>query len=160
MSKSTFIFFAILSCILSDAQAKELVRSDYKITIPDSCTLDPADPDIDLDHMTTINFPNNNTMGIMVIDDKNSSDQAVKKVIADLKLKMKSATETSGAFLTDRGGSYTAISGRLNGVSMAFEVRSLKGKNKAIIIITTSFESEKAARDELRKSAETITIKE
>jgi hypothetical protein len=146
--------------MLSDIQAKELVRSDYKITIPDSCTLDPAEPDIDLDHMTTINFPNDNTMGIMVMDDKTRADQAVKKIIADFKLKMKSAIETSGAYLTDRGGSYLAVRGLVNGVSMVFEVRLLKGKNKAIVIMTTSLESEKTLRDELRKSAETIAIKE
>ena len=141
-----------------NTQAKEIARSDYKLTVPDTCTVNPASADIDLDHMTTINFPGNNSMTITVLDDKSGTDEAFKDMVDAFKAKMKNVKEIPGTFLDARGGKYTALQGVLNGANLINEVRSLKGKTKGLMMITISFQSEKPERIEMQKAAETLRM--
>jgi hypothetical protein len=110
--------------------------------------------------MTTINFPGNNSMLITVLDDKSGTDETFKDMVDGFKAKMKNIKEIPGTFLDAHGGKYTSLQGVLNGANFIIEVRSLKGKTKGLVMLTTSFQSEKAERIEMQKAAETLRMNE
>lgn len=151
----------LLGMLTSITLAKDIARTDYKITVPDSCTVDPEDSDIDLDHMTTINLPNDNTLIVSVVDDVSALDRAVAKMKAHYLGKMQKAQETPSALVVNRHGRGVTIRGIFNGGKFCFEVVSLSGKKKGFVVVSTYLASEeKEALPIVQHALDSFVIKE
>ena len=144
------------------AHALDVDRASYKITLPDAATIEKGDGEIDADHMTTINLPNDSTMIILVIDDMARAPVAFNKMVDEYKSKVKDGTvEKSESFVKPKASHASAVSGRLNGVQITFDVGQIDGKEKAFIVVFTYTESKKAATVEMvQKAMTTFVMKE
>ena len=139
---------------------KEVERSDYKITVPDTCTEDPRDGDVDLDHMTTINFPKENFVIVLVLDDKSLLKTTFNRMLRNYKGKLKQPADKEGSLVNSHKGKSIVLTGVLNGATFRFEVGAFAGKTKAFIVVTSSLESEQNERSIIQKSVDSFTIKE
>lgn len=144
------------------AHALDVDRASYKITLPEGATIEKGDGEIDADHMTTVNLPNDSTMVLLVIDDKERAPVAFKKMIDEYKSKVKDgAVEKSDSFVKPKATRASAVSGRLNGVLITFDVGQIDGKEKSFLVVFTYTDSKKAATVEMvQKAMATFMIKE
>jgi len=147
-----FLFVILLGSLV---QAQELKRADYRLTIPAKSTVDAEDPDIDLDHYTTINFPDKNFLLILVIDDKNAVKVAYQHIVNGQKKALKSCKSSESTFLKKIGGSGIQLSGRMNGMKYTYQVGYVKGEKKGFVFNVGYLDSEREAA--LRYLKETIS---
>ena len=143
------------------ALAKDLERADYKIILPDGSSIDKPDDDIDADHMTTVNLPNGNAMIFIVVDDTQLVPNMLGKLTDKYKEKIKDAVVgKTDAFDDARAAKSTLVSGKLNGLRFSFAMGEFDQKKKAVIVIFTYPQSEKAeTTDIVRKALATLKIK-
>lgn len=143
------------------AFAKFIERSDYKISVPDKCTVDNEDPDIDLDHMTTIKLPDDNALLILVLDDVKGLDAAFQNVKEKYKNRLKNSEEEVSPLKTNQNRKGAVISGRMNGMRSRFEMFSYSGKQKGFIIVATYLVSEETeVRTIIQNALDSFSIKE
>ena len=135
-----FLFFILL---VSLVYAQELKRSDYKLTIPSKSTLDAEDPDIDLDHYTTINFPDKNFLLILVVDDKSAAKVAYQHIVNGQKKVLKSCRSSKSMFLKKIDGSGVQLNGRINGMKYTYQVGYIIGEKKGFVFNAGYLDSEK-----------------
>lgn len=156
-----FVIGLVCFCTLR-AHALDVDRADYKISLPDGAKLEKGDGEVDADHMTTINLPNDSTMVILVIDDKARAPIAFNKMIDEYKSKVKDGvTDKSDSFVKPKASRATAVTGRLNGIQITFDVGQIDGKEKSFLIVFTYTESKKAPTIEMvQKAMATFVIKE
>jgi len=134
-----FLFFILLGSLV---QAKELKRADYRITIPVKSTVDAEDPDIDLDHYTTINFPDKNFLLILVIDDKGATEEAYQHIVKGQQKALKNCKSSKSFFLKEIKGSGVQLNGRINGMKYTYQVGYLKGRKKGFVFNAGYLDSE------------------
>ena len=141
------------------SRTMDIERSDYKITVPDKCTVDPEDADMDLDHMTTINLPNQNTLSVMVVDDKTLLDKSLERVKNNYKNSLKNAQEAPSNMVNMHKGKAVLVTGVLNGMKYCLEVGAFAGKKAGFVIVRSYPLSDKAATTKLtQKAIETFRI--
>lgn len=137
-------------------------RADYKITLPAGSTVDKEDDEVDADHLTTINLPNDNTMIIVVLDDKERAQSAFGRMSDRYKAKVKDGVlRKSGSFIQPKPTRADTVTGRLNGVTISFDLGLIEGKQKAFIVVFTYTGPEKATTIAMvQKAMRTFVIKE
>lgn len=109
-------------------------RADYTVTVPDGCTIEEEDPDIDLDHYTGINMPNRDFMVILVNDDKRGGDKEFESLKNNYWKRMKDPAELPSDLFAAFGGKATIVAGKMNGMKFCFEFGMIIGREKAFIL--------------------------
>jgi len=149
-----------LLCVAT-TYATDIERASYKITIPDKSTVDPQDSDIDLDHMTTINLPNDNNIIILAIDDKALIDKSFTTMTEKYKNALKNVQETGSDMANLRNGKGVLLTGLFNGMKYCFEVGAFAGKKCGFIIVCAYPEKERVeTREMAKKAVDSLKIKE
>lgn len=134
-----FLFVILLSGLV---YAQELKRADYKLTIPEKSILDAEDPDIDLDHYTTINFPDKNFLLVLVVDDKSATEAAFKNIVKGQKKVLKGCKRSKSAFLKKIKGSGIQLNGKINGMKYTYQVGYIIGEKKGFVFNAGYLDSE------------------
>jgi len=134
-----FLFFILLASLV---YAQELKRADYRLTIPAKSTLDAEDPDIDLDHYTTINFPDKNFLLILVVDDKSATEATFKNIVKGQKKALKGCKRSKSAFLKKIKGSDIQLNGEINGMKYTYQVGYIIGEKKGFVFNAGYLDSE------------------
>ncbi|HEY2585215.1 MAG TPA: hypothetical protein VGI81_05575 [Tepidisphaeraceae bacterium] len=165
MNRSTRLAIGVLGlvcCCAVRAHALDVDRASYKITLPEGATVEKGDGEIDADHMTTVNLPNDSTMVVLVIDDKARASVAFDKMVNEYKSKVKEGSvDKSESFVQPKATRANAVTGRLNGVLITFDVGQIDGKEKSFLVVFTYMQSKKAATIEMvQKAMTTFVIKE
>ncbi len=141
--------------------AMEIERADYKIRVPGGSTVDPAEPDIDLDHQTTVHFRNGVTLIIMVLDDRAMGDDIFKVMADKYKSLFNDAKEKPSDVFTGRNGKATVVEGLMHGIRMYAETGLFSGKQKAFVMSWVGSESHSVeTRRVLRRVVESFVVKE
>jgi len=145
---------AVLAMIASaPLYALDFERKDYRITVPDGSTADPEDPDIDLDHFTTINFPDENFIIILVVDDNDKTEGAFDIMKKFYMSKMEGASGSKSTFLSEHKGPATLLNGKLNGIASSIELGWFTGKTQGYIIVAGCPQSERPSFGKVLKKA-------
>jgi hypothetical protein len=162
-SASRRIAGSVIALLLASGwvRAGDLDRADYKITLPEGATVDKPDDDIDADHMTTVNLPNGNAMIFIVVDDTQLVPDMLGKLTNKYKEKIKDAVVgKTDAFDQAKATKSVLVSGKLNGLRFSFAMGEFDRKQKALVVIFTYPQSEKAETTGIvRKALSTLTIK-
>jgi hypothetical protein len=140
----TCLLGIILLCAF-DASAKDLERADYKMSLPEEATLDEPDDDVDADHMTTINLPNDSTMIVLIIDDKKQGPGMFTQLAENYRQKLTDGVvKPTKAFAQTKAIRSAVVSGKMEGLKFGFEVGQFDGKKKTALVVYTYVESSKA----------------
>ncbi|MEI6218787.1 MAG: hypothetical protein WCP86_07790 [bacterium] len=154
-------FVAVALLFVGEVRALNIERTDYKIAVPDKCTVDPQDADMDLDHLTTINLPNHNAMIIMVVDDKTVLDENLQNTKTFYKNSLKDSQESPSAMVDKHHGKAVLLTGTLNGTKYCIELGAFAGKKKGFFIVRNYPVGDKAETIKLTQaSIDAFNIKE
>lgn len=130
----TGAFLLLLPAVRLHAMTVE--RADYVITVPEKSTVDPADADIDLDHMTTINLPNENSVNVLVIDDKTKTDVAYQAAKKSYLGQLTDVKESPSQLFEKQKGVGVKLAGTAKGTAICFELGWFAGNKKGFIVVT------------------------
>jgi hypothetical protein len=126
----------------------------FRITLPEKSTVDPADPSLGRERMTTVNLPNGGTMVFVVEDDKLRMTRQFDSAASGCKVKLEnpSARDTD-TFDPVKVVRSTAIRGVLNGERFVFEIGQCEGRQKAVLIILDYAEAKQVESVEMIRRA-------
>ncbi len=148
------IFFALIDPM-------QIERSDYIVTVPDGCTVDPEDADIDYDHYTCINLGAGGTLIILVNDDVKGGGKEFETLRNSYHKKLKDPTELPSDLFATRGNTAMIVAGKLDGMHWCFEFGLIEGREKAFILTGSYLQNHpEEGRPILQGAVETFVIKE
>jgi hypothetical protein len=135
---SSLVVGVLLFCAFTTARARALdvERADYVITVPEKSTVDPQKGKVDPDHMTTINLPNENSLIVIVADDKARTEAGYEGMKKTYAAKLTGVKETPSHLFDKHKGTGVKLAGTMKGTGICFELGWFTGNEKGFIIVT------------------------